>query len=132
MARRLRKRSGSGSATLSWWQRWRPRRRYGVLGIVEVADLIPDRLPPRAIVVVEDGTSRHGAAFDCPCADGHRLLLPLASQGTKRWSIKGSRTCSLYPSIDVLDGERRCHFWLSKGSIRWVRRVERSYGNGRR
>src|SRR5450756_1039492 len=106
--------------SLPWWSWW-PRRRYTVLGSVDAADLIPDRLPRRGLAVVEDSTGPSWVAFDCPCSRRHRLLIRLGATHHPHWLLDTSQHASLMPSVDSHDGGHRCHFWLTKGKIRWAR-----------
>ncbi len=105
--------------SLSWWSR-RPRRRYAILGTVADADLVPDRLPRKGIVLVASDSGLKWIAFDCPCSRRHRLLIPLAESRRPHWMLDDSNHPSLRPSIDSHESGERCHFWLSNGRIRWA------------
>lgn len=106
------------------WRAWLPRRRYRVVATVEAADLVPDRLPRRGLVIVNGGRGPSWLAFDCPCGNRHRLLLSLNVSRRPHWRLDNPSRPSLQPSIDSGDGGRRCHFWLSGGRIRWVREID--------
>jgi hypothetical protein len=88
---------------------------------VEAADLVPARLPRKALVVVEDREGPSWVAFDCPCRRRHRLLIRLAAGERPHWRLTGLQAPSLDPSVDSHDGEQRCHFWLINGKVWWVR-----------
>ena len=81
------------------------------------ADL-PRRLNPRCLYLI--GEPAKWAVFLCPCGTGHQIDLNLAHPGLPRWSVAfDSRNCpNLRPSVDVR-AERRCHFWLTSGQVRW-------------
>jgi len=119
MAKRLRSRRGRTVASLRW-RDWLPRRRYEVLGSVDAADEIPDRLPRRGLVVVQAEDTPTWVAFDCPCDRRHRLLMPLGVGPGHRWRLTDNRYPSLKPSVDSFDAGRRCHFFLTEGRIQWA------------
>jgi hypothetical protein len=106
---------------LSWWER-RPRRRYRIVASVAAADLVPERLPRKALVTVETDHGPAWLAFDCPCRRRHRLLIPLAPGKRPHWVLTGSKSVSLHPSVDSHDAGERCHFWLTDGRIQWAGR----------
>jgi hypothetical protein len=85
------------------------------------ADLLPDRLPRKALVTVEGRTGPVWVAFDCPCRRRHRLLIPLRMDRSPHWFLTATQPPSLHPSVDSHDGGHRCHFWLTDGRIRWAR-----------
>jgi hypothetical protein len=101
------------------WSSWLPRRRFRVIGVVDAADLIPDRLPRKGMVVVENRNGPTWVAFDCPCSRRHRLLLPLTKGQRRHWRLDSNRYASLHPSVDSHENGRRCHFWLKHGRIQW-------------
>jgi hypothetical protein len=105
--------------SLPWWS-WLPRWRYRVIGSVDAADLVPDRLPRKGLVVVENHKGRAWVAFDCPCERRHRVLLPLDKHHRPHWRLDVGRFASLYPSVDSHEKGIRCHFWLTHGRIRWA------------
>jgi hypothetical protein len=114
------KRSGVGDAlTFSWWARHRPRWRYCIAGSVDAADLLPDLLPKKALVVVENDERATWVAFDCPCKRRHRLLIPLSTSKQPHWKLRRDKRPSLTPSVDSHDGVQRCHFWLTNGPMGW-------------
>jgi len=96
------------------------RRRLVIGATVAAADLVPQRLPRRVSVLVV-GSSPSWAAFDCPCGQGHRLLINLAETRRPRWRLTGTRRApTLYPSVDVVVDGRRCHFWIRQGHVEWA------------
>jgi hypothetical protein len=111
------------SLSLSWWQRHRPRWRYSVIGAVDAADLVPDRLPKKVLVVVEKARRPVWVAFDCPCTRQHRLLIPLSAGVTPHWTLNVDSAPTIYPSVDSHHAGHRCHFWLKNGRIQWAGRA---------
>lgn len=111
----------SGPLSFPWWS-WLPRRRYRVMRRVDAADLVPDRLPRKALVTVENDAGPAWVAFDCPCRGRHRLLIPLSMGRSPHWLLTGSKTPSLHPSVDSESEGKRCHFSLIDGRIHWASR----------
>jgi len=107
---------------ISWWE-WLPFRRWRVIGTVEFPDEIPERLPRRAMVLVADGGPPKWVGFKCPCGQGHDVLLNLDQARRPAWSLAQSHTGSvtIAPSIDFLDGGRRCHFHMRNSKILWAK-----------
>ena len=97
-----------------------PWRRWWIIGHVDAGDEIPEKLPHRGVVLV--GTAQHAtwAALDCPCGTGHRLLVNLDSRRHPRWELDSKPRLSLRPSIDAITRDRRCHFVLNQGKVRWI------------
>jgi hypothetical protein len=53
--------------------------------------------------------------------DGHRLMVNLMTRRDPHWRLETKRgRPSLSPSIDVDDGQSRCHFWLRGGRARFT------------
>lgn len=119
MAKRLKYRKRQTMASLRW-RDWLPRRRYRLLGAVDAADEMPERLPRRGVVVVQAEGPPTWVAFDCPCDRRHRLLMPLGVGPGNRWRLTGSAHPTLRPSVDSFDAGERCHFFLTQGRIHWA------------
>ncbi|MGO8990130.1 MAG: DUF6527 family protein [bacterium] len=104
---------------ISWWQ-WLPVFRWRIVAVVESADDIPQQLPRNGAVLV--GPRRHPKwiAFDCPCRNDHRIMLNTDKNRSPFWTttVQGSLTIS--PSIDSFHSNRRCHYFVRKGRIKWV------------
>lgn len=98
-----------------------PRRRWRVLRdpVPSVLD-IPAELPARAAVVVAKGGSEQWLAFDCPCGNGHRVILNLDASDRPSWRISERDRLSVTPSVDEVTLDRRCHYILRKGLVKWV------------
>ncbi len=60
------------------------------------------------------------AVFDCPCRTGHRLMVNLDRTRHPFWRIESRRPLSIRPSIDDITSERRCHFIIRDGKLRWA------------
>jgi hypothetical protein len=105
---------------ISWWE-WLPFLPWRVIGAVESADDIPDKLPPKAIVTVGSSGPVKWVSFDCPCRSGHRIMLNTDTARSPAWSIAKSPRGkpSISPSINYFDGRRRCHYFLRHGRIEW-------------
>ena len=110
------------NALKQWWwalsSRW---RRWRVIGRVSGADELPERLPPKGVVLVGSAEDATWAAFDCPCKTGHRLLVNLDSSRYPFWRIDSLKPLSIRPSIDSITPERRCHFFIRGGRVQWAR-----------
>lgn len=104
------------------WYDWWPWQAWRVIGSVDAADEIPEHLPRTAIVVVGPMESPKWIAFDCPCREGHRVLLPAARTASPRWSLVGQQRTTLSPSIDAWHtATQRCHYFIRQGHVEWVR-----------
>ncbi len=111
----------AGVGPIRWW-RWLPApwRKWEVILVVDAADEIPPRLPPKGAAVV--GSMRHPKwiAFDCPCRRRHRIMVNLDPSRSPCWKLYSDRPLTLSPSIDDRTSDRRCHFIVSDGRIRWA------------
>lgn len=112
---------------IKWWQ-WLPWpwHRWRVVGRVSAGDEVPDRLPRRGVLLVGDVTRPAWAAFDCPCEEGHRLMVNLDKSRRPAWRVESIRPLSILPSIDDITSRRRCHFFIRDGQIAWARHQQRS------
>jgi hypothetical protein len=86
---------------------------------VDEADEVPERLPRRAAVLVGPPEEPKWIAFDCPCGQGHRVMLNLDRRRLPAWSLVSQRALTLSPSIDDY-AIGRCHFFIRQGKIKWV------------
>lgn len=104
-----------------WWD-WLPFQPWRLLGFVESADEVPARLPRNGAIAVGSPTAAKWIAFDCPCRSGHRILLNLDANRKPVWgaNLRDARL-SLRPSVDYADAERRCHYFVDGGKIRWAK-----------
>ena len=108
---------------IAWWQSlplpWRPWR---IVGAVGAGDEVPQQLPHRGVVLVGSGALGQAtwAVFDCPCGTGHRIMVNLVRARRPFWRIESPRPLSIYPSIDIITAEGRCHFVIHYGKLRWA------------
>ena len=108
----------------SWWYPAGPVAQMPcAVAVGRRADL-PPRLHPSHLYLV--GTPAKWAVFRCPCGSGHQIDLNLAHAGRARWTVTldSQHRPSLRPSIDVR-ADRRCHFWLMAGEVRWCQDSDR-------
>ena len=105
---------------LRWWLSlplpWRPWR---IVGQVSAGDEIPDRLPHKGVILIGKIGRESWAALDCPCRTGHRLMVNLRRDRYPFWRVASRRPLTIIPSIDDMTPDRRCHFTLREGRIRW-------------
>lgn len=110
------------AGVISRWQRLPlPWRSFRLVGRVDAADEVPDRLPRKGIILVGPADEPTWAAFDCPCGRGHRLMVNLDRTRRPAWRLESVYPLSLRPSIDNITPQRRCHFFVSGGKITWAR-----------
>ena len=110
---------------LRWWQ-WIPIHRWRVVGAVDSADEVPERLPRNAAVLVGTSQAPKWIAFDCPCRSGHRVMLNTDLKRHPAWRVSTSPrgSLSILPSVDFRDRGRRCHYFVRTGRIIWAREPE--------
>jgi hypothetical protein len=102
------------------WTEWLPWRKWRVAALVDAADEVPERLPPRVAVMVGSIEHPKWLAFDCPCGDSHRIIVSLDPRNRPHWKVSNAQSLSLRPSIDAWRGKRRCHYVIKDGRVRWV------------
>ena len=106
---------------VAWYKALRlPWRRWRIIGWVDAGDEVPDELAYRGVVLVGTPQYASWAALDCPCGTGHRLLVNLDSCRHPHWELEFGSRLSLWPSIDVRGRDRRCHFVVNNGKVRWI------------
>lgn len=112
---------------IHWWH-WLPRPfpKWRIVGSVEAGDEVPDRLPHMSAVVIGPKQRPTWLAFDCPCPEGHRLMINLDSRRRPSWSIAAMKPLTIRPSLDDVTDDRRCHFFITKGKTVWVPNDRRS------
>lgn len=109
-----------GMIKISWWQ-WLPIFGWRIVGRVEAANDIPEKLPRNAVVLVGDPQRLKWLAFDCPCRTGHRIMVPLDQAAKPHWSIARENPLTVSPSFDSRMKNRNCHFFIRNGRIEWAR-----------
>jgi hypothetical protein len=120
-----------GVGRIPFWE-WIPGRAWRIVAAVEAADEIPDRLPPRGAVVVGSLEKPKWLAFDCPCKTGHRIMVTLDPTHRPHWAIKRIKKLSICPSVDYRAPERRCHYFVINGKIKWVHDTQGGFYDGNR
>jgi hypothetical protein len=106
---------------IRWWQ-WLPIFRWRIVAVVEAADEVPERLPRNGVVLVGAWSQRKWIVFDCPCRKGHRIMLNADRVRRPHWSITTQGRLTVLPSIDYVEPRvRRCHYFIRKGRIKWVK-----------
>jgi len=83
----------------------------------EYTDL-PDIPRAKEITIAGSPELMKWLRIDCPCGEGHIITLPLSKDGVNQWAID-INSLTVRPSIDR-HGDRRCHFWIQNGEVRWV------------
>jgi Family of unknown function (DUF6527) len=81
---------------------------------------VPAHLPARGAVLVRADRLKW-IVFDCPCDGGHRIVLPLDAESRPHWGVVTIVPLTISPSVDSVRSERRCHYFVQRGSIVWVR-----------
>jgi len=114
------------ATAIDFWRRLgltRPRVKAVVY--VDSPMDVPDEIDRRTLVIVGSTEFQKWAMFECPCGRGHRLAINLQQGHRPSWRLDlASGSPSLFPSIDSI-ADRRCHFWLRNGRVRWVGRFRR-------
>lgn len=95
-------------------------RQWGIVGYVGSADEVPEELPLKGIILVGAEAKPTWAALDCPCRRGHRLMVNLDGSRRPAWAIDSIKPLTIRPSIDDITSDRRCHFVIRRGRIRWA------------
>lgn len=106
---------------IAWWK-WLPFQGWRSVGMVESADEIPDRLPPKGAVLVGSPQHVKWVAFDCPCGRGHRIMLNTDPARRPTWQVAAGspRRLTIAPSIDYRGDDRRCHYHIRDGKTAWA------------
>lgn len=99
---------------------WPPWRRWRIVEHVADVDLVDERIPRKGVVFVGTADQPKWAVLDCPCRDRHRLIVNLDSGRRPVWRIETLEPLSIRPSIDDHTPDRRCHFTIARGRIRWA------------
>jgi len=113
------------------WRKYLPRGPWRVVEQVNAADEVPQVIPRNGAVLVGSRERPKWLAFDCPCSTGHRVMIALDPRQWPHWTLEGAGGASgltLWPSIDCQTPARRCHFFMRRGRVFWIR--ERSWFHG--
>lgn len=109
-------------ALIDWWRRTRRNAaRIDAVHTYASAASLPAQLGRHVIAVAGDPPA--WAVMECPCGTGHQLRIRIRPHGNiAAWHLSETkRGPSLRPSVDFDTTDRRCHFWLDEGRVRWVR-----------
>jgi hypothetical protein len=104
---------------IPWWE-WLPFRNWRIVRIVDAADEIPERLPPKGAIMVGPKKNPKWIAFDCPCRTGHRILLNTDRARLPYWMVTMKGGLTISPSVDSFEGKRQCHYFIRKGRVVWA------------
>lgn len=113
-----------GVMRISWWK-WLPFQRWRIIGMVESADEVPDRLPRNGVALVGDPGRTKWIVFDCPCRTGHRIVLNADPSRHPHWALNKVVRLTISPSIDYQGGRRRCHYFIRDGRTAWAKDSDR-------
>jgi hypothetical protein len=94
-----------------------------IIARVGAADEMPKTLPRRGAVIAGSEALPTWLAFDCPCMTGHRIMLNLDQRRRPAWTISNKKQLTIHPSIDSQRPEMRCHYWVRRGKITWVKDI---------
>ena len=112
------------------WE-WIKGRLWRIVATVDAADEIPERLPSKGAVLVGSSEYPKWLAFDCPCKTGHRIMVSLDRAHSPHWTLHDPKKLTIWPSIDYISPERRCHYVVRGGKIIWVKAKEKRRGRKR-
>lgn len=105
--------------SVSWWD-WLPWHPWRVVATVDAADDVPATLPRRGAVLVGTAAYPKWLAFDCPCRNGHRIMVSLDPRNKPNWRLLSTRRLTVSPSIDAWRGGSRCHYFIRDGRTVWA------------
>ncbi len=109
----------AGGMKIRWWN-WLPFQGWRIVGAIDFADEVPERLPRNAVALVADSTRVKWIVFDCPCRTGHRIMLNADRDRKPYWTLEQDRPLTVSPSIDSRGEKRRCHYFIRRGRILWA------------
>jgi len=102
------------------FRRLLPGRKWHVAMQVDAADELPTNIPALSAVMVGTPAAPGWLAFDCPCNTGHRIMLNLDWRRSPYWRVTNTRRLTIKPSVDSCRPERRCHYFVREGKVKWV------------
>lgn len=107
---------------VDWWR----RRRRNAARIDQIRNYpavatMPKNLDRHVLALAGDPVT--WAVLHCPCGHGHQLRIRVRPNGNAVvWRVTETDLGpSLFPSVDFVSSDRRCHFWLDRGRVKWVR-----------
>ncbi|WP_322069510.1 DUF6527 family protein [Paraburkholderia bannensis] len=103
---------------LSLLEKLLPARK---LEVVE-GETLPEKLPRRNLVLLQDSGENWSVGMRCPCGCGQPIELALIPEARPKWrlQVEHSHAPTLSPSIWMKEG-CRSHFFLRHGRVEWVR-----------
>jgi hypothetical protein len=107
---------------IDWWRRHnRNSAKIHKIRSYPSAAALPEQINRHVLALAGDPPA--WAVMACPCGHGHRLQIRIrAHDGAVVWALTESRSGpSLRPSVDFESRGVRCHFWLDRGRVRWVK-----------
>lgn len=107
---------------IDWWRRCRRNAaRINKIRTYPSAAALPAQLGRHVLAIAGDPAA--WAVKECPCGNGQRLQVRIRPHANAAvWDVREhDRGPSIYPSVDFDSSDRRCHFWLNQGRVRWVR-----------
>lgn len=107
---------------IDWWRRRRitPPRLDQIECCASHAEL-PENLPRHQLAIIGTPVAPKWLVLECPCGSGHRLKVNLAASSRPRWQLVDAEAGpNVFPSIDFDGRERRCHFLIREGRVRWA------------
>lgn len=113
------------------WRTCLPGATWRVVARVDDADEVPDKIAKNGAVLVGSREQPKWLALDCPCDTGHRVMVTLDPRHWPHWTLEGGKRdtrLTLWPSIDCRRPQRRCHYFIRRGRVLWIR--ERSWFHG--
>ena len=108
--------------------RWLPSRRWRVTATARSVNDVPERLRRRTAVLIGTADRPKWLVFACPCRVRHRVVLNLVPANYPAWTVHSHRPLTVTPSIDEHGPDRRCHYVINAGRIRWVPSPRRGAG----
>ncbi len=96
---------------------WLPARRI----IFVEGDILPAKIPWRAVILTKDGHEDWSVGFRCPCGCGSVIELLLVKEASPHWrcELDNLNRPTLFPSVWLKTG-CKSHFWLKNGRVFWV------------
>ena len=87
----------------------------------ELVEDLPDLIPEKKILVVDEGNHPDSLAFKCPCGCDSTIFLNLLQDAKPRWKyhITKRGNISISPSIWRKVG-CKSHFFIRESRIDWV------------
>ena len=108
---------------IDWWRRRRiTAPRLDRVEYYESQAELLESLPRHQLAVVGAPKRPKWLILECPCGKGHRLQVNLSTARQPSWRLVDIKTGpNVVPSVDFHAPERRCHFWIREGRVRWCK-----------